>query len=38
MIGVKKRVIIINMGFVDVVMFNPVLVKKESPYETKVET
>ena len=28
MIGVKKRVIIVNMGFVDVVMFNPVLVKK----------
>ena len=31
MIGVKKRVIIVNMGFVDVVMFNPVLVKKDSP-------
>ena len=28
MIGVKKSVIIVNMGFVDVVMFNPVLVKK----------
>ncbi len=25
MIGVKKRAIIVNMGFVDVVMFNPVL-------------
>ncbi len=35
MIGVKKRVIIVNMGFVDVVMFNPVLVRKESPYETE---
>lgn len=35
MIGVKKRVIIVNMGFVDVVMFNPVLVKKELPYETE---
>ena len=23
--GVKKRVIIINMGFIDVVMFNPIL-------------
>ena len=32
MIGVKKRVIIVNMGFVDVVMFNPVLLKKEVPY------
>lgn len=35
MIGVKKSVIIVNMGFVDVVMFNPVLVRKESPYETE---
>ena len=35
MIGVNKRVIIVNMGFVDVVMFNPVLVRKESPYETE---
>ena len=34
-IGVNKRVIIVNMGFVDVVMFNPVLVRKESPYETE---
>lgn len=28
MIGVNKRVIIVNMGFVDVVMFNPVLIKR----------
>ena len=35
MIGVKKRIIIVNMGFVDVVMFNPVLLKKEEPYETE---
>ena len=28
MIGVKKRVIIVNMGFVDVVMFNPGIGKK----------
>ena len=35
MIGVKKNIIIVNMGFVDVVMFNPVLVKKELPYETE---
>ena len=26
MIGVKKRVIIVNIGFVNLVMFNPVLV------------
>ena len=35
MIGVKKRVIIVNMGLIDVVMFNPVLIKKDSPYETE---
>ena len=35
MIGVKKNVIIVNMGFIDVVMFNPVIVKKDTPYETE---
>ena len=35
MIGVKKRVIIVNIGLIDVVMFNPVLIKKDSPYETE---
>ena len=35
MIGVKKRVIIVNMGFLDVVMFNPVLLSKDTPYETE---
>lgn len=35
MIGVNKRVTIVNMGFVDVVMFNPVLIKKDTPYETE---
>ena len=35
MIGVKKRVIIVNMGFIDVVMFNPILLKKDTPYETE---
>ena len=35
MIGVKKRVIIVNMGFVDIVMFNPVLLSKNTPYETE---
>ena len=35
MIGVNKRVVIVNMGFVDVVMFNPVLIKKDIPYETE---
>ncbi|MDD6212638.1 MAG: peptide deformylase [Clostridiales bacterium] len=35
MIGFKKNVIIVNMGFVDVVMFNPVLLHKDTPYETE---
>lgn len=35
MIGVKKNVIIVNMGFLDVVMFNPVITKKDTPYETE---
>ena len=35
MIGVKKRVIIVNMGFADIVMFNPVLLRKDTPYETE---
>ena len=35
MIGVKKRIIIVNMGFVNVVMYNPVIIKKDSPYETE---
>ena len=33
MIGVKKRIIIVNMGFMNVVMYNPVIVKKDTPYE-----
>lgn len=35
MIGVKKNVIIINMGVIDLVMFNPVLVRKSGLYETE---
>ncbi len=35
MIGVKKNVIIINMGVIDLVMFNPVLVRKNGLYETE---
>lgn len=35
MIGVKKRVIIISMGFVDLVMFNPVLLEKAGAYEAE---
>ena len=35
MIGVKKRVIIVNIGFVNLVMFNPVLLEKKKPYQTE---
>ena len=35
MIGVQKRVIIFNLGLVPVVMFNPVLLSFEGPYETE---
>ena len=35
MIGIKKNIIIVNMGMIDVVMFNPVMIKKDTPYETE---
>ena len=35
MIGVKKRIIAVNMGFASVVMMNPVIVKKAGPFETE---
>lgn len=35
MIGVKKNIIIVSMGFLDVVMFNPVIVSRSDPYETE---
>ncbi len=35
MIGVNKRVIIVNMGLANVVMFNPVILKQKEPYETE---
>lgn len=35
MIGVRKRIIIVNMGLLNMVMYNPVIVKKDSPYETE---
>jgi peptide deformylase len=31
MIGVKKRIIIVNIGFMNLVMYNPVIVKKDTP-------
>lgn len=35
MIGIKKKVIIVNMGLIDVVMFNPIIIKKDTPYQTE---
>lgn len=35
MIGIKKKIIIVNMGMIDVVMFNPVIIKKDTPYDTE---
>ncbi len=35
MIGVKKNIIIVNMGAVDIVMFNPALISKSGLYETE---
>ncbi len=35
MIGVKKRIIIVNAGFVNLVMYNPVLLKRDTPYEAE---
>ena len=35
MIGVKKRIIIVNLGMLDLVMYNPVLLKKTGVYQTE---
>ena len=35
MIGVKKRINIVNMGILNLVMFNPVMIGKDTPYETE---
>ena len=35
MIGVKKRIIAVNMGFLNVAMLNPKIVKKSGKYETE---
>ena len=35
MIGVRKRIIAVNMGGVNVPMINPVIVKKSGPYEAE---
>ena len=35
MIGVKKNIIAVNMGFMNVVMFNPVIIKRNGQFETE---
>lgn len=35
MIGVKKNIIIVTMGIINIVMFNPVIIKRDTPYETE---
>ena len=35
MIGVKKRIIIVNLGFRNLVMYNPVIEKKSGSYEAE---
>ena len=35
MIGSRKRIIIVSLGFTDMVMMNPVIVSKSEPYETE---
>ena len=35
MIGIRKRIIIANMGMGDIIMFNPIIAKKDSPYEAE---
>ena len=35
MIGVKKSIIAVNMGFMNVAMFNPKIIKKTGKYETE---
>lgn len=35
MIGVRKNIIAVNMGFVNIIMYNPKIVKKSDAYETE---
>ena len=35
MIGKKKRIIIVNIGLMNMVMYNPVILRKDTPYETE---
>jgi len=35
MIGVKKRIIVVSLGFANLAMVNPQIVRKDTPYETE---
>ena len=35
MIGYRKRIIIVSMGFIDMIMVNPVIMQKSQPYDTE---
>lgn len=35
MIGINKRIIAVNMGFMNIAMINPIIVKKTNPYQTQ---
>lgn len=35
MIGVRKNIIVVNMGFMNIPMLNPVIIKKSGKYETE---
>jgi len=35
MIGIRKKAIIVSLGFVNVVMYNPIIIRKDSPYEAE---
>ena len=35
MIGVRKRIIIVNIGFADIVMFNPAIISRRGPFEAE---
>ena len=35
MIGVRKQIMVVNAGFVDFILVNPVITTKDTPYETE---
>ena len=35
MIGVRKQIMVVNAGFVDFILVNPVITAKDTPYETE---